>query len=299
MARRSRKGGAKEVIAAPMERVWNCAVYARLSLEDSGRKGADTIETQIELVSSYVSQKPYLSLVDTYIDNGASGKDFDRPAWNRLMDDIRAGRVDAICVKDLSRFSRNYIETCEFLEKIFPFMGVRFISVNDGYDSHLSNGKNEGLIIALKSLVHDQHLKDISRKISSSYRARRERGEFTGSFAPFGYRKSESVKGRLEPDEVTAPVVRDIFMWRAQGLGQNEICKKLDALGIPCPSIRLKEVSNVKGEGYYRAEIWQPKAIKRIIANPVYIGHLVYGRSRQSLAERVPFTSIPKHSKGI
>ena len=127
MARTSRKGAARHVVAAPAERVWNTAVYVRLSVEDSGRKGADTIETQIELVTGYVNERPYLKLADTYIDNGASGADFDRPAWGRLMDDIRAGRVDCVAVKDLSRFGRNYVETCEFLEKIFPFMGVRFL----------------------------------------------------------------------------------------------------------------------------------------------------------------------------
>ena len=96
------------MVSAPKERIWNCAVYARLSVEDSGRKGADTIETQIELVASYVKQRSDLSLVDTYIDNGASGKDFDRPAWLRLMEDIRDGRIDCIAVKNLSRWGRNY-----------------------------------------------------------------------------------------------------------------------------------------------------------------------------------------------
>lgn len=293
MARTSRKGAARQT-TSPAERVWKTAVYARLSLEDSGRKGADTIETQIELVASYVAQRSYLSSVATYVDNGVSGKDFDRPAWNRLMDDIRAGRIDCVCVKDLSRFSRNYIETIEFLEKIFPFMGVRFVSVNDGYDSNTPGSKNEGLVIALKSLIHDQYLKDISRKTTSAYIARRERGEFTGAFAPFGYKKSKLIKGKLEPDEVTAPIVRDIFHWRAKGISQTEICKKLDAAGVPCPSNRLKETANVKGEGYYRANIWQPRAIKKMIASPVYLGHLAYGKTRQSLAEHKPLTTLPK-----
>jgi len=138
MPRISRKGGTKPqtAVTTPKKCIWKCAVYARLSVEDSGRKGADTIETQIDLVASYVTQHHDLSLADTYIDNGVSGKNLDRPSWLRLMDDIRAGRVNCVCVKDLSRFSRNYIETCEFLEKIFPFMGVRFVSINDGYDSN-------------------------------------------------------------------------------------------------------------------------------------------------------------------
>ena len=296
MPRKSKKGGAvqKAHIAVAKERIWSCAVYARLSLEDSGRKGADTIETQIELVASYVKQRPDLFIADTYIDNGVSGKDFDRPAWNRLMDDIRAGRIDCVCVKDLSRFSRNYIESCEFLEKIFPFMGVRFVSVNDGYDSNTAGSKNDGLIVALKSLVHDQYLKDISRKTSSAVMARRARGEYTGAFAPMGYNKSKSIKGKLEPDEITAPIVRNIFKWRAEGMSQQEICKKLETDGVPCPSERLKKTTNVKGEGFYKSGIWQPKSVRQIIRSPIYLGHLVYGKTRQSLAEHKPLTTMPQ-----
>ena len=317
MPRISRKGGSKaaNLIIASKERIWNCAVYARLSLEDSGRKGADTIETQIELVSSYASQRLYLKIADTYVDNGASGKDFDRPAWTRLMDDVRAGRIDCICVKDLSRFSRNYIETCEFLEKIFPFMGVRFVSVNDGYDSGTPTGKNEGLIVALKSLVHDQYLKDISRKVASSCKARRERGQYSGR-EPFGYLKSKTVKGKLEPDPDTAPIVRDIFRWRAEGMSQGAICKKLEANGIPCPSVRLKTMGKGAYNGYaadmadiqavepYLAstaddkqcpvDIWQPRAIKRMIRNPIYLGHLAFGKTHQSLAGHKPLTILPR-----
>jgi DNA invertase Pin-like site-specific DNA recombinase len=268
-------------------------VYTRLSVEDSGRKGADTIETQIELVTAYVSERSYLSLTDTYIDNGSSGKDFDRPAWNRLMDDIRAGRVDCVCVKDLSRFGRNYIETCEFLEKIFPFMGVRFLSVNDGYDSEHEEG-HEGLIIALKNLINDNHIRDISRKVGSSIKTRRERGEFTGSFAPFGYKKSVSEKGRLAPDEETAPIVRQIFTWRAEGASQREICQRLDDAGVLPPAGRLRKEYNVKGDGYYKATVWQPRAIRKMITNRVYLGHLAQGKTRQALCEHKPLAFVPQ-----
>ena len=162
MARTSRKGNAKVQVALA-EKKWSTAIYARLSVEDSGRKGADTIETQIELIHSYVSDRNYLEIYDTYIDNGESGKDFDRPAWNRMMDDIRSGKVNCVAVKDLSRFGRNYIETCEMLEKIFPFMGVRFISINDGYDSGADGSYSDTLIISLKNLVNDRYIMDISR----------------------------------------------------------------------------------------------------------------------------------------
>lgn len=283
MARTSRKGGAKAQ-TAPAEKKWSTAIYARLSVEDSGRKGADTIETQIELIHSYVSGRDYLEIYDTYIDNGESGKDFDRPAWNRMMDDIRSGKVNCIAVKDLSRFGRNYIETCEMLEKIFPFMGVRFISINDGYDSGADGGYSDTLIISLKNLINDRYIMDISRKVSSSKKVRRERGEFTG-FAPFGYQKMKSDKHRLEPDELIAPIVRDIFRWRSEGMSQT---------AIPCPSQYQKQRYNVQGDTYYKAKVWQPKAIKQMIRNQIYLGHLVQGKTRQALYEHQPHMVVRK-----
>ena len=294
MARTSRKGGATAIQAVPAEKTWQTALYARLSVEDSGRKGADTIETQIELIHSYISSRDYLDIYDTYIDNGESGADFERPAWNRMMDDIRSGKVNCIAVKDLSRFGRNYIETCEMLEKIFPFMGVRFISINDGYDSGKDGSYSDTLIISLKNLINDWHLKDISRKISSSKKVRRERGEYTGAFAPFGYRKMKSDKHRLEPDEMTAPTVRDIFRWRSEGMSQNAICKRLDEQGVPCPSQYLKERYNVQGDGYYKAKVWRPKAIRNMIRSRTYLGHLEQGKTQQALYAHKPLTIIPK-----
>lgn len=303
MARTSRKGAAlRQAATVPAERMWNCAVYARLSAEDGGRKGADTIETQIELVTSYVSQRSYLSLYDTYIDNGESGKDFDRPAWQRLMDDVRTGRVDCICVKDLSRFSRNYIETIEFLEKIFPFMGVRFVSVNDGYDNQAPGNNNEGLIIALKSLVNDQYLKDISRKICSSVQAKRERGEYTRGFAPFGYMKAEGEKGRLEPDPEIALVIRDIFRWRLDGMSHLAICKRLDEEGIPTPNEYLRRKHDNKdmyGSEYFKSVIWRAATLKGILRSPVYIGTVETGKESQRLFEHKPCTDVPREQWAI
>ena len=293
MARTSRKGAARQAAAAPTERVWHTAVYARLSLEDSGRKGADTIETQIELVESYLRKNPQLRIFDTYVDNGESGKDFDRPAWNRLMDYIRSGKVDCVAVKDLSRFGRNYVEACELLDKIFPFMGVRFISVNDGYDSAHSSS-TDALIYSLKNLINDKYLRDISYKVSSSIKARQARKEFIGAYAPFGYKKSVTEKGKLVPDEETAPIVRQIFTWRAEGMGHLTICKKLDKLGVMPPMGWLRERYNVCGDDYYKATVWQTKAIQRMIGSRIYIGHLEQGKSSQALYAHKPFTAVPK-----
>jgi len=294
MARTSKKGTARQLAAATLaERVWNTAVYTRLSREDGGRKGADSIDTQIELVSGYVRERPYLNLVDIYIDNGSSGADFNRPSWIRLMDDIRAGKIDCVAVKDLSRFGRNYIEACEFLEKIFPFMGVRFLSVNDGYDSQ-HDSSSEALIISLKNLINDHYLRDISRKILTAGKAKKERGEQMSGLAPYGYVMSACEKGRLVLDEETAPVVRQIFDWRARGVGLLDICKRLENMGIPSPRERQKIKYGVKNTDGHESSLWLPKTINRIVTSKVYLGHMEMGKTRQALCEHKPIEIVPE-----
>lgn len=294
MARVSRRGAALRPASRQEEKVWNTAVYARLSIEDGGRKDSDSIEVQAELAAQYIAGRSYLKLTDTYIDNGSTGTNFDRPEFNRLMNDIRSGRINCVVVKDLSRFGRNYVEACELLDKIFPFLRVRFISVNDGYDSETDTGLADSLIVMLKNLINDAYVKDISRKSISARKAQRERGEYTGAFAPYGYKKSETEKGKLVPDAETAPIIHDIFRWRSEGMGRAAIAKRLDDLGIPCPSMRLRNGGTVKGEGYYKASIWQPKAIDRIIKSRVYLGHLVQGKTKQAYCERQPLQFVPE-----
>jgi len=210
------------------------------------------------------------------------------------MDDIRAGRIDCIAVKDLSRFSRNYIETCEFLEKIFPFMGVRFLSVNDGYDSNAPGSANEGLIIALKALVHDQHIKDISRKIHASVQTRRERGEYTRGHAPFGYQKIKGQKGKLEPDPDVAPIIQQIFEWRASGMSHLAICKQLDADGVPTPNEYVRRKHGGFEGDFFKSTIWRAQTLKGILANVAYIGALQQGTQIQKLYENKAMMDIPR-----
>ena len=128
----SRKEPVRQTV---MEKIYRTALYVRLSVLDSGKKGSDTVETQESLLRQFLEGKPCFSIVDVYVDNGETGVDFKRDGFERLMEDVRGGRVDCIIVKDLSRFGRNYIEAGEYLEKVFPFLGIRFIAVNDGYDS--------------------------------------------------------------------------------------------------------------------------------------------------------------------
>ena len=154
MARTSRRNTAAtgDVAVITAEKTYKTAIYARLSIEDSGKKdNGDSIENQIYIAKQYVEERPYLNLCNTFIDNGETGVNFNRPQFNALMDEVRAGRINCIVVKDLSRFGRNYIETGNFLERVFPFLGVRFISVNDNYDTNNPESNSECLAIALKA----------------------------------------------------------------------------------------------------------------------------------------------------
>ena len=189
MARKSRRQSLiaqKETVT--QEKVFKTGLYVRLSIEDvRDRKDSDSIENQTYLLKQFVEERPFLQIYSIYTDNGEKGTNFDRPEFNRLMDDVKAGRVNCIVVKDLSRFGRDYLETGNYLEKIFPFLGVRFISINDNYDSFNPENSNEGLIISLKNLLNDVYTKDISKKIISTFRERQSKGEFLGAHVPYGY----------------------------------------------------------------------------------------------------------------
>ena len=171
MARKSRKPSVSEMgmqataQAKTGMKLYRTAVYARLSVEDSKNSDCDTIENQLSLVRSYVESKPYLRQTAEYIDNGVSGTRFDRPEFMRMVADMRAGEIDCIVVKDLSRLGRNYLEAGDYLEKIFPFFGVRFIAVTDGYDSINPNTAEDGLIVPLKTLSM-RHMQRICQRKS-------------------------------------------------------------------------------------------------------------------------------------
>ena len=156
MARKSRKNAAAEPVceAAPLQ-IFPTAIYARLSVENSGKsEKVDVINNQIEICKSYIAGCPYLDLVDVYVDNGRTGTVFDRPEFNRLMTDIKSGRIKCLVVRDLSRFGRDYIETGTYLERIFPQIGLRFIAIKEHYDNFDTDGSNESLMIPLQK--HDQ-----------------------------------------------------------------------------------------------------------------------------------------------
>lgn len=295
MARKSRKNTGA-VIEAPVQisNYFSTAIYVRLSIENSGKDDdGDSIANQISFCKAYLAEHTDLKLYDIYEDNGEKGTNFDRPAFKRMMDDIRDGKVKCVLVKDLSRFGRDYIEAGEYLEKIFPFMGIRFISITDGYDSLNCDDAEGALMIPLKNMINDVYAKDISRKIITSFRARQEKGEFLPAFAPYGYVKSKEVAYRYEIDQETAPYVRMIFEWKAEGVSHNEICKRLNDMGAVTPARRKVDLDIWRAEKY-KHTVWHGRTIIDIMKNPTYTGCIVYGRIPKSLYEGIKMHRAPE-----
>ena len=285
MARKSRKDQTAQPII-PLSTAalfYNTAIYARLSVMDSGRNEGESIANQQELLNHYIAGHPELILKETFIDNGETGTNFNRPAWTDLIHECRKGNINCIVIKDLSRLGRNYIETGDYLERIFPLLGVRLIAVNDGYDSlNLTNG--ERLVSNLKNLVNDIYAKDISRKVIAAMRTKQKNGEFLGGYAAYGYLKDPADPKKIVVNPDTAPVVRMIFEMKAEGMGNGTICKNLNNEDVPCPN-RYRYVKGLTQNNKYENCIWIISTVAEILRNPLYIGHMTQGKMRVALCE--------------
>ena len=252
------------------------SLYLRLSKEDERVGESESIINQKIMLTDFVNSKEELELVSVKVDDGYSGSDFERPAFKVLMEDIKRRKINCIVVKDFSRFGRDFIEVGRYLEEIFPFMNVRFISVNDNYDSFKNNDRVDNLLIPFKNLINDSYLRDISLKIRSSLDVKRSKGDFIGSFVTYGYLKDPKNANKIIVDDVASKVVKEIFKYRLDGLSADKIAKKLNENGILTPMDYKKSIGlnfstsfkkNVKCK-------WTAKAIFRILENPIYIGVL-------------------------
>jgi len=266
-----------------MPPTYKTAIYVRLSIMDSGKKDSESILNQQEMLVDYVSKHSELSLERIFIDNGETGVDFIRTAWTDLMRECRDGKIDCICVKDLSRVGRNYIETGEYLDTIFPTLGVRLIAINDNYDNKLLT-ENARVIANIKNLINDMYAKDVSRKSASALRMKQKKGEFIGSYASYGYIKDPFNKNKIIIDPETAPILRQIFRWKAEGLGNAQICRMLNAADIPSPS-KYRLQKGILKDRKYENTLWQVPTLITILKNPVYLGHMVQGRHVGALYE--------------
>lgn len=269
-------------------RIWRTAIYVRLSVEDNGND-SNSIDNQISLLENYIIEHTYLTQVAVYVDNGYTGTNFLRPEFQRMMEAVKTGEVECIIVKDLSRLGRNYIESSQFVEKVCPFLNLRFISVNDGFDTEMMTNESH-LSVSLSNIINDFYAKDISRKVTSALRTKMERGDYIGSYAPYGYEKDPQNKNHLIVDDETAPVITQIYEWRAQKISYMGICKRLNDAGILSPS-ELKRARGIDTNfnKKKRKILWNKHMITDILHNVVYIGHLAQKKGSQCLYNGIPY----------
>lgn len=269
-----------------IDQTFKVAIYLRLSKEDddlscsSGAKSeSNSISNQRKLIYDFMKLHPELELYDEYKDDGKSGSNFDRAEFQRMMKDIEAGKVNCVVVKDQSRFGRDYIDVGKYKEKIFPKLGVRFITINEGYDS-LSATSSDDLAFTINSFVYDFYIRDISTKIRTNLTAKKQNGEYAGAFVAYGYVKDSNDKSKLVVDQFAANVVRDIFRWKIEGLSPQNIAVRLNELGIPSPA----EYKKLSGSNYKTSfqtsskAVWSHVSVRRILKNEIYLGVMIQGK---------------------
>ena len=280
MARTSKKNKERAGLSVNVKpsKMYSVGIYARLSVDANERKN-ESIETQIEIAKAFIGRQKDMVIFDCYTDIGKTGTNFEREGFERMMRDVRMRKIDCIIVKDLSRFGRNHIETGNYIEKIFPFMGVRFIAVTDNFDSMNISGQNETLGVNLKNLVNEMYAKDIAVKVKSSRQAKWEQGSYTGGVAPYGYR-AEWIgdKKCLFIEETTSDIVKKIFDLFLSGKNMKEIVIWLYEERIVRP-MEYHKTGQIYCPSGGKLQQWSRGTVKMILTNPVYIGCLVQGRT--------------------
>ena len=254
--------------------IYDVGLYIRLSREDDDKDGmSESITNQKSLLLQYVKEKE-LSVYDIYIDDGYSGTNFDRPGFNRLLNDIELGKINMVITKDMSRLGRDYIGIGNLIEKYFPEHDVRYIAVTDNVDTFLDNSNND--IAPFKAIMNDMYAKDISKKIRSSLRAKQKEGKWVGGRAPFGYDQDPKDKNHLIVNEEQAEVVKKIFDLCLNGLSFFKIAKQLTNEGIKTPA----QYYNFAWKSHYNLKYgeWHSKTIRDILTNQIYIGDMVQNR---------------------
>ena len=261
-------------------RLYQAALYIRLSKEDGDKFESNSISNQRDFIYTFLKNKKDIKVCTEKVDNGYSGVDFNRPALLELLEEVKQGKIDCIIVKDLSRFGRNYLEAGNYIEKIFPFLGVRFIAVADGFDTGKEGNENKQMGSEIKNLVNDMYAKEFSKKAKLHLKQRREEGSYVGGVPPYGYKAKWNGKRRvLLPDENTKCIVRFIYEKFVEMQNYTMVAKELNDRCINPPYLykKTKEVyyvaDNVKDKG------WDKSAVERILKSETYIGNLVQGKT--------------------
>ena len=269
---------------------WRIAVYVRLSKEDGDKLESDSIQNQKRIIEQHIKylqdQGEQIASVEIYSDDGYPGGNFDRPEYKRMMRDIEAGIINCVIFKDNSRLGRNYPELGRLMEEYFPQKGIRVISVLNHIDSLKDPHGYCSAIVSFSNIMNDDYIRQLSIKIKSTFAMKRERGEFLGNYAPYGYMKSPEDRHKLVIDPEAAEVVRMIFQWYAGGTPASRIVKQLNALEIMPPSV-YKTSKGCRGfdrhsSGGVKRNAWALTTVNSILKDEVYIGNLVQGKHKST-----------------
>ena len=264
---------------------YRVAMYLRLSQDDEKydkdfKAESNSISNQRLQIQDYVDKNEEMELAKEYVDDGYSGINFERPAFKEMMEDVITGSINCIVVKDLSRFGRDYIDSGRYLQRVFPSLDIRFIALNDNYDSFTASKTEKNLVIPFKNFINDNYCRDTSAKVRSVCKVKRKQGQFISNYAPYGYEKDKEDKHKIVIDKEVEYVVRKIFSMKLEGYSSYSIAKHLNDNGIPSPMEHKKAKGIRYKTGFSTKAVakWDTPAVNRILINEIYIGTLQQGK---------------------
>ena len=265
--------------------VFKAAIYLRLSQDDEkydkGFKAeSNSISNQRLQIKDFIDKNEDMEFAGEYADDGYSGINFERPAFKKMMEDAITGSINCIIVKDLSRFGRDYIDSGRYLQRVFPSLDIRFIALNDNYDSFTASETEKNLVIPFKSFINDNYCRDTSAKVRSVCKVKRKQGQFISNYAPYGYEKDKEDRHKIVIDKEAEYVVQKIFSMKLEGYSSYSIAKHLNDNGIPSPMEHKKAKGIRYKTGFSTKAVpkWDTPAVNRILTNEVYIGTLQQGK---------------------
>ena len=264
---------------------YRVAMYLRLSQDDEKydkdfKAESNSISNQRLQIQDYIDKNEEMELAGEYVDDGYSGINFERPAFKEMMEDVITGSINCIVVKDLSRFGRDYIDSGRYLQRVFPSLDIRFIALNDNYDSFTASETEKNLVIPFKNFINDNYCRDTSAKVRSVCKVKRKQGQFISNYAPYGYEKDKEDKHKIVIDKEVEYVVRTIFSMKLEGYSSYSIAKHLNDNGIPSPMEHKKAKGIRYKTGFSTKAVakWDTPAVNRILINEIYIGTLQQGK---------------------
>ena len=296
MARKSRKAYSAHSAMPKKEVLWKCALYFRISNDDPDEDESNSISNQRKVVYDFLKRHPEILLVQEFVDDGKTGTTYQRAGFEQMMELIRSGQVNCVIVKDLSRFGRNYIDTENYITVVFPFLGIRFISILDSLDSEEGIEGDKLLQARIKNIANDYYAKQVSSNVGPAFKKLAKKGVYHGPVPPYGYliRSDGKEKRYLIKEEGYAEIVKEMFLLYHAGASLNAITKYLNQKGVAPPFRHFTDLGLYKSKRNADKTLWYKKTVKGILENPAYCGCLSEAKSERSLYQNIPMRKIPK-----